>query len=32
MVHSRLYLNDMNSILPSMPLWRNNDENYFREC
>ncbi|KRX67424.1 hypothetical protein T09_14479 [Trichinella sp. T9] len=22
MVHSRLYLNDMNSILPSMPLWR----------
>ncbi|KRX83325.1 hypothetical protein T06_9132 [Trichinella sp. T6] len=22
MVHSRLYLNDINSILPSMPLWR----------
>ncbi|KRY08840.1 hypothetical protein T01_16063, partial [Trichinella spiralis] len=22
MVHSSLYFNDMNSILPSMPLWR----------
>ncbi|KRY09448.1 hypothetical protein T12_12332 [Trichinella patagoniensis] len=31
MVHSRLHLNDMNSSLPSMPLWRVSWCQYFNK-